>query len=165
MAFRRFSSWRFLIAESSTGRLTQSNPDGTVSNSLLLRCLASCFSNDGKEECARETQEGCPAPVKSSVFRTISSENLHSGQIFRPLCPFRFRRKGTRPRCRYSAKNCRPSWNFLHTGIVIMPYGVHECLRSHQGMNLTGKLRDWALTLIQGNGFFEYCQCSLLGAY
>ena len=28
----------------STGRLTHSKPDSTVSNSLLLRCLASCFS-------------------------------------------------------------------------------------------------------------------------
>ena len=89
---------------SSMGRLTHSKPDSTVSNSLLLRCLVSCFSDDGEEECARETQEGCPAPVKSSVFRTMRSENLHSGRIFRPLCPFRFRRKGTHPRCRYSAK-------------------------------------------------------------
>ena len=28
----------------STGRLTHSKPDSTISNSLLLRCLASCFS-------------------------------------------------------------------------------------------------------------------------
>ena len=34
----------------------------------------------------------------------------------RDLHPFRFQRKGTHPRCRYSAKNCRPSWNFLRTG-------------------------------------------------
>ena len=47
------------------------------------------------------------------------------------LCPFRFRRKGTHPRCRYSAKNCRPSWSILRTEVVIMPYGVHECLRPH----------------------------------
>ena len=47
------------------------------------------------------------------------------------LCPFRFRRKGTHPRCRYSAKNCRPSWSILRTGVVIMPYGAHECLRPH----------------------------------
>ena len=26
---------------------------------------------DGKEGCARETQEGCPAPLKSLVFRTL----------------------------------------------------------------------------------------------
>ena len=127
---------------SSTGRLTHSKPDSTVSNPLLLRCLASCFSDDGKEECARETQEGCPAPVKSSVFRTMRSENLHSGRISRPLCPFRFRRKGTHPRCRYSAKNCQPSWSILRTGVVIMPYGTHECLRPHRGVDLTGKLRD-----------------------
>ena len=100
----------------STGRLTQSEPDGTVSNSLLLRCLASCLSDGGKEECVQETHQGCPASIKSIVFRTESSENLHSGRIFRPLCPFRFQRKGTHPRCRYSAKNCRPSWNFLRTG-------------------------------------------------
>ena len=47
------------------------------------------------------------------------------------LCPFRFRRKGTHPRCRNSAKNCRPSWSILRTGVVIMPYGAHECLRPH----------------------------------
>ena len=58
------------------------------------------------------------------------------------LCPFRFRRKGTHPRCRYSAKNCRPSWSILRTGVVIMPYGAHECLRPHRGVDLTGKLRD-----------------------
>ena len=58
------------------------------------------------------------------------------------LCPFRFRRKGTHPRCRYSAKNCRPSWSILRTGVVIMPYEAHECLRPHRGVDLTGKLRD-----------------------
>ena len=131
MAFRRFSSRRFLSAASSTGRLTQSEPDGTVSNSLLLRCLVSCLSDGRKEECVQETHQGCPAPIKSTVFRTESSENLHSVRILRPLCPFRFRRKGTHPRCRYSAKNCRPSWSILRTGVVIMPYGAHECLRSH----------------------------------
>ena len=34
----------------------------------------------GKEGCARETQEGFPAPFKSKVFRTLSSENLRSGE-------------------------------------------------------------------------------------
>ena len=58
------------------------------------------------------------------------------------LCPFRFQRKGTHPRCRYSAKNCRPSWSILRTGVVIMPYGAHECLRPRRGVDLTGKLRD-----------------------
>ena len=103
---------------SSTGRLTQSEPDGTVSISLLLRCLAFRLSDDGKEECVQETHQGCPAPMKSTVFRTKGSENLHSETkiLFRLLCPFRFQRKGTHPRCRYSAKNCRPSWNFLRTG-------------------------------------------------
>lgn len=24
-----------------------------------------------------------------------------------------------------------------------MPYGAHECLRPHRGVDLTGKLRDW----------------------
>ena len=64
--------------QSSTGRLTHSKPDSTVSNSLLLRCLASCLSDGGKEECVQETHQGCPAPIKSTVFRTYSSENLHS---------------------------------------------------------------------------------------
>ena len=42
--------------------------------------------HNGKEECARETQEGCLAPFKSTVFRTLkSSENLLSGakRLFR----------------------------------------------------------------------------------
>ena len=64
--------------QSSTGRLTHSKPDSTVSNSLLLRCLASCLSDGGKEECVQEIHQGCPAPIKSTVFRTYSSENLHS---------------------------------------------------------------------------------------
>ena len=28
--------------------------------------------------------------------------------------------------------------------VVIMPYGIHECLRSHRGVDLTGKPRDLA---------------------
>ena len=43
-AFRRHSSWRFQSTVSSTGRLTHSEPDSTVSNALLLRCLWSCLS-------------------------------------------------------------------------------------------------------------------------
>ena len=43
-AFRRHSSWRFRNTASSTGRLTQSEQNSTVSNSLLLRCLLSCLS-------------------------------------------------------------------------------------------------------------------------
>lgn len=35
----------------------------------------------GKEGCARETQEGCPALFKLTVFRAfLSSENLLSGE-------------------------------------------------------------------------------------
>ena len=29
------------------------------------------IQKNGKEECARETQEGCPAPLKSTIFRTF----------------------------------------------------------------------------------------------
>jgi hypothetical protein len=37
----------------------------------------------GKEGCARETQEGCPAPFESKVFRTPTrSENLPNGSKF-----------------------------------------------------------------------------------
>ena len=74
------------------------------------------------------------------------------------LCPFRFRRKGTHPRCRYSAKNCRPSWSILRTGVVIMPYGAHECLRPHRGVDLTGKLRDLALAYYQYKVNLLKCQ-------
>ena len=30
-----------------------------------------------------------------------------------------------------------------------MPYGVHECLRSHRGVDLTGKPRDLAFAYYQ----------------
>ena len=83
----------------STGRLTQSEPDGTVSNSLLLRCLASCLSDGGKEECVQETHQGCPAPIKSTVFRTESYENLHSKakNIFRLAVSFPLSTEGYTP--------------------------------------------------------------------
>jgi len=29
----------------------------------------------------------------------------------------------------------------LRTGVVMVPYEAHECLRSHRGVDLTGKLR------------------------
>ena len=33
--------------------------------------------------------------------------------------------------------------------VVIMSYGVHECLRSHRGVDLTGKPRDLAFACYQ----------------
>ena len=144
MAFRRFSSWRFLSAASSTGRLTQSEPDGTVSNSLLLRRLASCFSDDGKEECAWETHQGCPASIKSIVFRTESSENLHSGRIFHPLCTFPLSTERYTPALPVQRQKLLTFMELPAYRVVIMPYGVHERLRSHRGVDLTGKPRDLA---------------------
>ena len=39
--------------------------------------------------------------------------------------------------------------------VVIMPYGVHERLRSHRGVDLTGKPRDLAFAYYQYNRKFE----------
>ena len=158
MAFRRFSSWRFLSAASSTGRLTQSEPDGTVSNSLLLRCLASCFSDGGKEECVQETHQGCPAPIKSSVFRTESSENLHSGRIFRPLCTFPLSTERYTPALPVQRQKLSTFMELPAYRVVIMPYGIHERLRSHRGVDLTGKPRDLAFACYQYKVNAEDCQ-------
>ena len=85
--------------QSSTGRLTYSKPDSTVSNSLLLRCLVSSLSDGGKEECVQETHQGCPAPMKSAVFRTKASENLHSETkiLFRLAVSFPLSTEGYTP--------------------------------------------------------------------
>ena len=58
-----------------------------------------------KEHTASMTQKDAEISAKERKIAELQA-----------LCPFRFRRKGTHPRCRYSAKNCRPSWNFLRTG-------------------------------------------------
>lgn len=42
--------------------------------------------------------------------------------------------------------------------VVIMPYGVHERLRSHRGVDLTGKPRDLALACYQYKAGAEDCQ-------
>ena len=42
--------------------------------------------------------------------------------------------------------------------VVIMPYGVHECLRSHRGVDLTGKPRDLAFACYQYKAGAEECQ-------
>ena len=42
--------------------------------------------------------------------------------------------------------------------VVIMPYGVHERLRSHRGVDLTGKLRDLALAYYQYKAIAKKCQ-------
>ena len=39
-----------------------------------------------------------------------------------------------------------------------MPYGVHECLRSHRGVDLTGKPRDLAFACYQYKVNAEDCQ-------
>ena len=39
-----------------------------------------------------------------------------------------------------------------------MPYGVHECLRSHRGVDLTGKPRDLAFACYQYKAGAEDCQ-------
>ena len=39
-----------------------------------------------------------------------------------------------------------------------MPYGVHECLRSHRGVDLTGKPRDLAFACYQYKVNAEVCQ-------
>ena len=158
MAFRRFSSWRFLSAASSTGRLTQSEPDGTVSNSLLLRCLASCLSDGGKEECVQETHQGCPASIKSIVFRTEGSENLHSGRIFRPLCTFPLSTEGYTPALRVQRQKLSTFMELPAYRVIIMPYGVHERLRSHRGVDLTGKPRDLAFAYHHYRTNWKGCQ-------
>ena len=133
MAPRRFSSRRFLSTASSTGRLTQSEPDGTISNSLLLRCLASCLSDDGKEECVQETHQGCPAPMKSAVFRTKGSENLHSETkiLFRLAVSFPLSTEGYTPALPVQRQKLSTFMELPAYRVVIMPYGVHECLRPH----------------------------------
>ena len=158
MAFRRFSSWRFLSAASSTGRLTQSEPDGTVSNSLLLRRLVSCFSDDGKEERVQETHQGCPTPIKSSVFRTEGSENLHSGRIFRPLCTFPLSTERYTPALPVQRQKLSTFMELPAYRVVIMPYGVHERLRSHRGVDLTGKPRDLAFAYHHYRTKWKGCQ-------
>ena len=39
-----------------------------------------------------------------------------------------------------------------------MPYGAHECLRPHRGVDLTGKLRDLALAYYQYKVNLLKCQ-------
>ena len=39
-----------------------------------------------------------------------------------------------------------------------MPYGAHECLRPHRGVDLTGKLRDLALAYYQCKVNLLKCQ-------
>ena len=41
---------------------------------------------------------------------------------------------------------------------LILPYGVHECLRSHRGVDLTGKPRDSAFACYQYKAGAEDCQ-------
>ena len=42
--------------------------------------------------------------------------------------------------------------------VVIMPYGVHERLRSHRGVDLTGKPRDLAFAYYQYKVNEKKCQ-------
>jgi len=42
--------------------------------------------------------------------------------------------------------------------VVIMPYGAHECLRPHRGVDLTGKLRDLAFACYQYKAGAGDCQ-------
>ena len=160
MAFRRFSSWRFLSAASSTGRLTQSEPDGTVSNSLLLRCLASCLSDGGKEECVQETHQGCPASIKSIVFRMESSENLHSGtkNVFHLAVSFLLSTERYTPALLVQRQKLSTFMELPAYRVVIMPYGVHERLRSHRGVDLTGKPRDLAFVSYHYRTNWKGCQ-------
>ena len=137
--------------QSSTGRLTHSKPDSTVSNSLLLRCLASCLSDGGKEECVQEIHQGCPAPIKSTVFRTYSSENLHSEtkNAFSSAVSFPLSTEGHTPALPVQRQKLSTFMELPAYRVVIMPYGIHECLRSHRGVDLTGKPRDLAFACYQ----------------
>ena len=54
------------------------------------RSAASRDFRNGKERCARETQKGFPAPLKSNIIRTCkSSDNKGNGKkrFFRPVAP------------------------------------------------------------------------------
>ena len=42
--------------------------------------------------------------------------------------------------------------------VVIMPYGVHERLRSHRGVDLTGKPRDLAFAYHHYRTNWKVCQ-------
>ena len=87
---------------------------------------------------------GVSSTYESSVFRTESSENLHSGRIFRPLCTFPLSTEGYTPALPVQRQKLSTFMELPAYRVVIMPYGVHERLRSHRGVDLTGKPRDLA---------------------
>ena len=108
--------------------------------------------------CAWETHQGCPAPIKSSVFRTEGSENLHSGRIFRPLCTFPLSTERYTPALPVQRPKLSTFMELPAYRVVIMPYGVHERLRSHRGVDLTGKPRDLAFAYHHYRTNWKGCQ-------
>ena len=108
--------------------------------------------------CAWETHQGCPAPIKSSVFRTEGSENLHSGRIFRPLCTFPLSTERYTPALPVQRPKLSTFMELPAYRVVIMPYGVHERLRSHRGVDLTGKPRDSAFAYHHYRTNWKGCQ-------
>lgn len=42
--------------------------------------------------------------------------------------------------------------------VVVVPYEAHECLRSHRGVDLTGKLRVSAFAYVQHGAEGQRCQ-------
>ena len=137
MAFRRFSSWRFLSAASSTG-----SPDAIRTGRHRFKLTFT------QVPCVLFVLRLLPFPIllKGSLrppLAPILAHVIDNNDIVVHLCPFRFRRKGYTPALPVQRQNCRPSWNFLRTGWSSMPYGVHERLRSHRGVDLTGKPQIW----------------------
>ena len=101
---------------------------------------------------------GVSSTYESSVFRTESSENLHSGRIFRPLCTFPLSTEGYTPALPEQRQKLSTFMEHPAYRVVIMPYGVHERLRSHRGVDLTGKPRDLAFAYHHYRTNWKGCQ-------
>lgn len=72
--------------------------DSTVSNSLLLRCLSSRLS------CACSRFRSCFQKFRDLLWHRYWLPIVENNDRVVHSCPFRSPRKGTHPRCRYSAK-------------------------------------------------------------